>query len=315
MAACCTWYLVFGALSGWLAYWLFDKYYRRDNGNDRQNGKWIEPGGGLAPAAALGVPSLARELDAERMRLKTAQADLETARRANTEHTETVRRLQAELDAGRRQLSEHGEQRDKLKAELDAARGHPDQAVLLEKAQSELASVREELATKSEQLTRALASAQQAEAQAEHARADSVQRQQLLANLKSELDLARQRVVESESAQRSLLAQMRALGITASAPTQQIATKPADRDDLTVIDGITPAVDELLQSHGIDTFAKLAATRLAHLQHILLEAGAPFRGADPASWLAQAQFCIRGDWEGLRSHQQQTRGHSDTDSQ
>ncbi|MCO6449410.1 MAG: DUF4332 domain-containing protein [Caldilineales bacterium] len=57
-------------------------------------------------------------------------------------------------------------------------------------------------------------------------------------------------------------------------------------DDLTKITGIGPKVAAILQAHGINTFAQLAATDVEQLRQILDESG--LRMISPETWPEQA---------------------------
>jgi len=77
------------------------------------------------------------------------------------------------------------------------------------------------------------------------------------------------------------------------------------KDDLTEIEGIGPKIAGLLAASGIDSFSRLAKSRLEDL-HRILEAGGPhFRLADPATWPEQAKLAAASDWAGLRDLQGQ----------
>lgn len=79
-------------------------------------------------------------------------------------------------------------------------------------------------------------------------------------------------------------------------------------DDLKVIAGIGPKIEEVLRAAGIRTYAQLADTSVEQLQAILSQAGPRFRLANPSTWPEQARLAANGDWEGLRSLQATLRG-------
>jgi NADH-quinone oxidoreductase subunit I len=71
-------------------------------------------------------------------------------------------------------------------------------------------------------------------------------------------------------------------------------------DDLTLIEGIGPRINSLLQAAGITTFAQLATTEVSHLEQML--GGAELRGiADPATWPEQAKLAAAGDWDAFKA--------------
>ena len=87
------------------------------------------------------------------------------------------------------------------------------------------------------------------------------------------------------------------------APVVAAATAPSRVDDLVVIEGIGPKIAELLRRHGIDSFETLARTSVSTLWSILDKGGPRFKLANPGTWPAQALYCVRGDWAGLKRYQ------------
>jgi large subunit ribosomal protein L17 len=77
-------------------------------------------------------------------------------------------------------------------------------------------------------------------------------------------------------------------------------------DDLTVIEGIGPKVDQLLQAAGIQTYAQLAEASTESLKAILEPAG--LRMMDPSSWSEQARLLSRGDMEAFQELVKRLRG-------
>jgi predicted flap endonuclease-1-like 5' DNA nuclease len=78
-------------------------------------------------------------------------------------------------------------------------------------------------------------------------------------------------------------------------------------NDLTLILGIGPKTAEILKSHGVDTWDKLAATPLLDLSKWLLEAGGIYKSQDPTSWAKQATMAAHGEWRKLRLYQETLR--------
>ena len=72
-------------------------------------------------------------------------------------------------------------------------------------------------------------------------------------------------------------------------------------DDLTMIEGIGPRVEESLRAAGVTSFAQLAALRPGRIKTILREAGGKM--ANPRSWPRQAALAAAGRWDELRSLQ------------
>ncbi|HOT92095.1 MAG TPA: helix-hairpin-helix domain-containing protein [Anaerolineae bacterium] len=79
-------------------------------------------------------------------------------------------------------------------------------------------------------------------------------------------------------------------------------------NNLQRIEGIGPKIAEILNAHGIYTFADLAQTDVARLREILEAAGPRYRLADPETWPEQAQLAANGDWERLFELQSRLKG-------
>lgn len=68
-------------------------------------------------------------------------------------------------------------------------------------------------------------------------------------------------------------------------------------DDLKVVEGIGPAIEELLHNGGVRTWADLAGAPLDTLKGILDAAGPRFRVHDPVSWPRQSALLVSGAWQ------------------
>jgi predicted flap endonuclease-1-like 5' DNA nuclease len=101
---------------------------------------------------------------------------------------------------------------------------------------------------------------------------------------------------------------------TVAAPVAEIiapqAEKPVaasvsgdEKDDLTVIEGIGPKIQELLYQYGVRTYHQLADTEVARLKEILAEAGPQLAMHDPGTWPSQANLAANDQWEALKSIQ------------
>lgn len=77
----------------------------------------------------------------------------------------------------------------------------------------------------------------------------------------------------------------------------RVLGKRVKHDDLKVVEGIGPKIEELCDAGGIATWAGLAATPVSRLQEILAAGGERFRMHDPATWPRQAELLSLGKWE------------------
>ena len=68
-------------------------------------------------------------------------------------------------------------------------------------------------------------------------------------------------------------------------------------DDLKVVEGIGPAIEELLHGGGIRTWRELEAADQSTLRSVLEAAGSRFRVHDPGTWPRQAGLLADGKWQ------------------
>lgn len=81
------------------------------------------------------------------------------------------------------------------------------------------------------------------------------------------------------------------------------AVFPDNSEDLKIVEGIGPKIEQLLKTAGINTWQQLADTSSEKLQSILREAGDRFRIHDPSTWPMQAQMAADGEWDKLKDYQ------------
>ncbi|MBK6948555.1 MAG: hypothetical protein IPH16_11265 [Haliscomenobacter sp.] len=79
-------------------------------------------------------------------------------------------------------------------------------------------------------------------------------------------------------------------------------------EDLKIVEGIGPKIEELLKNAGISTWADLSASSVDRLKAILGEAGESFRLADPGTWPQQAALAAEGRWQELKDLQDRLSG-------
>ncbi len=96
------------------------------------------------------------------------------------------------------------------------------------------------------------------------------------------------------------------------APAEKPASKKAPKlDDLKIIEGIGPKIEQLLKDGGVSTWAELAEAPVNRLKEILDEAGPRYQIHDPGTWPAQAKFAVQGEWEELKEYQDMLTGGRD----
>ncbi|TNE60365.1 MAG: 50S ribosomal protein L27 [Bacteroidetes bacterium] len=89
-----------------------------------------------------------------------------------------------------------------------------------------------------------------------------------------------------------------------AAPAKKAAAKKGPKlNDLKVIEGVGPKIEQLLKEGGIATWEDLAGASVDRLNEILEAAGPRYQIHDPSTWPAQAKFAAEGKWEDLKDYQ------------
>ncbi|WP_051350318.1 helix-hairpin-helix domain-containing protein [Dyadobacter alkalitolerans] len=70
-------------------------------------------------------------------------------------------------------------------------------------------------------------------------------------------------------------------------------------EDLKIIEGIGPKIEELLNREGIHTIEQLADTSIIRLAAVLKKAGPRFQIQNPTSWPKQALLAKDQKWDEL----------------
>lgn len=181
--------------------------------------------------------------------------------------------LQADVDAARAEIAA-------LNNQLNLA--NADKQALADQLNGELAGARAESAALHEQIERVLAAnkALQTENSALGAHRDAL---------------------ESEAARFLAVSGLTVAAAAAAQPEQE-------HDDLTIIEGIGPKIEELLNQHDIYTFAQLADTEVSDLETIIRSAGSRFQTAVPETWPRQARLAANRDWTRLDALKAQLQG-------
>ena len=98
-----------------------------------------------------------------------------------------------------------------------------------------------------------------------------------------------------------------------AAPAKK-AAKPKTRkktikpDDLKVIEGVGPKIEQLMKAAGIENLAMLSETPAEKIKEILAEAGSRYQMHDPTTWPGQAKLAAEGDWDKLKEYQDRLDG-------
>lgn len=84
-------------------------------------------------------------------------------------------------------------------------------------------------------------------------------------------------------------------------------------NDLTVVEGIGPKIQQLLHDKDIKTWLQLSQTSVDALREILSAAGDRYRIHDPKTWPKQAEMAAAGNWDELQEYQDYLDGGKDPD--
>jgi predicted flap endonuclease-1-like 5' DNA nuclease len=126
-----------------------------------------------------------------------------------------------------------------------------------------------------------------------------------------------------EAAAREVVAHHDALVSAAAAPPARVIDVGAARaagfnikhdDDLTIIEGIGPRIDDLFHANGVVSFAQLARLSVPEMLEILERGGPHFQLANPGSWALQATLASENRWAELKRLQEELIVGRPTDS-
>lgn len=82
-------------------------------------------------------------------------------------------------------------------------------------------------------------------------------------------------------------------------------------NDLKIIEGVGPKIEQLLNEGGINTWEELAEASAERLKEILDAAGPRYQIHDPSTWPAQARFAANSQWDDLKDYQDMLIGGRD----
>lgn len=89
---------------------------------------------------------------------------------------------------------------------------------------------------------------------------------------------------------------------------QPLGMGGGDVNDLKIIEGIGPKIEQLLKEAGINSWYELADSSIERLHDILAAAGDAYRIHDPGTWPDQARMAANGQWALLKEYQEELKG-------
>jgi predicted flap endonuclease-1-like 5' DNA nuclease len=112
----------------------------------------------------------------------------------------------------------------------------------------------------------------------------------------------RVRLWNSEAKNRDLQAVVDSHVVAAAPPepdlgeAARVLGAPVRMNDLTVLEGVGPAIAHLCINRGITTWWSMANADISVLRSMLAEAGPKYQVHDPTSWPQQARLLANGEW-------------------
>lgn len=84
--------------------------------------------------------------------------------------------------------------------------------------------------------------------------------------------------------------------------------KKIKENDLTIVEGIGPKIQELFHNHDVKTWLALSQCSLEKCQEVLDSGGPRFKIHKPTTWAQQAGFAAEGKWAELKKWQDELDG-------
>lgn len=93
-----------------------------------------------------------------------------------------------------------------------------------------------------------------------------------------------------------------------AAAVKAVYGKSYKQDDLKIVEGIGPKIEELFKTSGILTWKALGETSVDRLREILSKAGERYQIHDPSTWPRQSKLAYEGKWQELKDWQNKLDG-------
>ncbi len=129
------------------------------------------------------------------------------------------------------------------------------------------------------------------------------------AKLTADLSDCRKKLNQMEMEDMRMAAAMTGAAIAFNAgEAKAVMGKAIKENDLTIIEGIGPAIQELFHKHGIHTWKALSEASVEKCQSILDSEGERFVVHNPGTWPDQAKLAYEGKWKMLKDWQDDLKG-------
>jgi predicted flap endonuclease-1-like 5' DNA nuclease len=138
-----------------------------------------------------------------------------------------------------------------------------------------------------------------------------------ISKLQAELDTCNANSTKLSATIKSLEGEMGSLKLAAAAPklipfdaaaALAVFGKKVNQDDLKLVEGIGPKIEELFHAAGIKTWKALSETSIERCKEILDAAGERFQIHNPGTWPKQCELMYEGKWQELKEWQDKLDG-------
>lgn len=135
--------------------------------------------------------------------------------------------------------------------------------------------------------------------------------------LQADLDACRSNSLKLEATIKGLRAELSTPKLSVSAPVlipfsaqaaASVFGKKILQDDLKIVEGIGPKIEEMFHAAGIKTWKALSETSVEKCRQILDSGGESFAVHDPATWPKQGELAYEGKWQQLKDWQDKLDG-------
>jgi large subunit ribosomal protein L27 len=124
-------------------------------------------------------------------------------------------------------------------------------------------------------------------------------------------------VVEETVIEETIIEEVAAPVVVEETIVETVAAAPKStgkgpkQDDLKIVEGVGPKIEQLLHEGGITTWLELSLTPVSRIQEILDAAGPRYQIHNPSTWPAQAKFAHEGRFDELKEYQDMLTGGRD----
>lgn len=138
-----------------------------------------------------------------------------------------------------------------------------------------------------------------------------------IAALQADLDACKSNSLELQATIQGMRAELASPKMSVSAPVlipfdaetaSNVFGKKVMQDDLKIVEGIGPKIEELFHAAGIKTWKALSETSVEKCKQVLDSGGERFSIHDPATWPKQCELAYQGKWQQLKEWQDKLDG-------